>query len=172
MNGFHIKVVIPGAVRSAQDPRSRKKDRIPACAGMTRARVGSVLRHFVQLFPNHLPEDALQRSLLFLHVGTQDLVNERLIIAAFYLRPERGKHIIVEANRDALLTEREGDLDGSFELPSYIRTDALIGYGYQRWKLSLNVHNLLDRHYFAGGERTQIFPGEPLTVIGALELNY
>ncbi|MGH8611838.1 MAG: TonB-dependent siderophore receptor [Gammaproteobacteria bacterium] len=68
--------------------------------------------------------------------------------------------------------EREGDLNGSFELPSYLRADTSIGYRYRHWNLSLNVHNLFDKRYFVGGERTQIFPGEPLTVIGAIEVSY
>jgi len=101
---MRARVVIAGAVRNAEDLGSRKKDRVPACAGMTRARTGSVLRHFLQLVPNHPPERALQRSILFLHVGTQGFVNERLVITAtLYPRPEPGEDLFIEANRDALL---------------------------------------------------------------------
>ncbi|WP_299402825.1 TonB-dependent siderophore receptor [Acaryochloris sp. IP29b_bin.148] len=43
--------------------------------------------------------------------------------------------------------EREGNLDNSFQLPSYFRTDAAIYYKRDRFKVGLNVKNLFDIDY-------------------------
>lgn len=69
--------------------------------------------------------------------------------------------------------EREGDLFESVELPSYLRTDAAIYYRRNNWKAAVNIKNLFDVRYFESAtERLRINPGEPLTVIGSISVEF
>lgn len=70
--------------------------------------------------------------------------------------------------------EREGDLENSFELPSYFRTDAAIFYKRNNFRAALNVNNLFNTEYFEAAQygRAGIFPGAPLTVIGTIGLEF
>ena len=70
--------------------------------------------------------------------------------------------------------EREGDLENSFTLPSYLRTDATIYYRRNNFRAALNVNNLFDIEYFEAAQygRAGIFPGAPLTVIGTIGLEF
>jgi len=43
---------------------------------------------------------------------------------------------------------RVGDAANTFELPSYLRTDAAVYYRRDNWQLALNVKNLFDGEYF------------------------
>lgn len=61
--------------------------------------------------------------------------------------------------------EREGDLDNTFSLPSYLRTDAALFYRRNNFRAALNLQNLFDNEYFETGEsRLRVFPGAPRTV--------
>ncbi|MDV3348998.1 TonB-dependent siderophore receptor [Leptothoe sp. LEGE 181152] len=63
--------------------------------------------------------------------------------------------------------ERDGDLDNTFELPSYVRSDALVYYQRDRFRAQLNVQNLFDIDFFEAsrsGNDLEIIPGQPLTV--------
>jgi iron complex outermembrane recepter protein len=40
--------------------------------------------------------------------------------------------------------EREADLDNSYQLPDYLRTDAAIFYNRDRFRTALNFRNLFD----------------------------
>lgn len=61
--------------------------------------------------------------------------------------------------------ERQGDLDNTFTLPDYLRTDAAIFYERDQFKAALNVRNLFDINYFETAESDlRVSPGEPLTV--------
>ncbi|MCC5610317.1 TonB-dependent siderophore receptor [Nostoc sp. CHAB 5834] len=61
--------------------------------------------------------------------------------------------------------ERQGDLDNSFSLPSYLRTDAALFYRKNNFRAALNVQNLFDNEYFETGESIlRVFPGAPRTV--------
>ncbi len=66
--------------------------------------------------------------------------------------------------------DRQGDLENSFELPSYLRTDAAIYYRRNGFRAALNVNNLFNIEYFEAAQygRAGIFPGAPLTVIGTI----
>jgi iron complex outermembrane receptor protein len=66
--------------------------------------------------------------------------------------------------------ERQGDLENSFALPSYLRTDAAIHYRRNKFRAALNVSNLFDIEYFEAAQygRAGIFPGTPLAVIGTI----
>jgi iron complex outermembrane receptor protein len=76
--------------------------------------------------------------------------------------------------------KRLGDLQNSYEMPGYVRLDAALYYRkpevLRRTNLtaSLNFRNLLDTEYYEGSRenRREIYPGLPLTVIGAIKLEY
>ena len=68
--------------------------------------------------------------------------------------------------------ERQGDLDNSYVLPDYFRTDAAIYYRRNNWRAALNFRNLFDIDYFAGsdGSRNQIQPGAPFIILGTFSV--
>lgn len=77
--------------------------------------------------------------------------------------------------------ERAGDINGSFELPGYVRADAALYYRKQevmpRTNLiaQLNFQNLLNQEYFYGGFQTRgsaALPGAPLSVFGSVKLEF
>lgn len=54
--------------------------------------------------------------------------------------------------------ERQGDLNNSFQLPSYVRTDASIFYKRDRFRAAVNIKNLFDTEYFASaGGRNRVY---------------
>lgn len=61
--------------------------------------------------------------------------------------------------------EREGDFANSFEVPSYVRTDASIFYERDRFRTAINFENLLNADYFENVESDlRVRPGAPFTV--------
>jgi len=69
--------------------------------------------------------------------------------------------------------ERPGDLDNTFTLPGYVRTDAAVYYNHDSLRLALNVKNLFDVRYFEGSQsRSVIVPGQPLTVQGTIGVRF
>ena len=70
--------------------------------------------------------------------------------------------------------ERAGDLDNTYEVPSYIRTDAAVYYRRDRWKVGLNFRNLFDIDYFqnSANSRRGVAPGEPFTVLGTVSVEF
>lgn len=66
--------------------------------------------------------------------------------------------------------ERAGDLDNSFELEGYLRTDAAIYYRRGRLNAAINIRNLFNTDYFraSDGGRLFLFRGEPFTIIGSI----
>lgn len=69
--------------------------------------------------------------------------------------------------------EREGDLENTFSLPSYLRTDASIFYKRDRFSASLNFQNLFDVEYYQGSRSDlRVIPGAPLTVFGKVALEF
>ncbi|HLO85000.1 MAG TPA: TonB-dependent siderophore receptor [Nostocaceae cyanobacterium] len=70
-------------------------------------------------------------------------------------------------------SDRPGDLNNSFTLPSYTRVDAAIYYNYNNFRAALNIKNLFDTRYFESAQsRTGIFSGTPLTVVGTVSLQF
>ncbi|MEH2274862.1 MAG: hypothetical protein V7K40_08625 [Nostoc sp.] len=68
---------------------------------------------------------------------------------------------------------RQGDLNNSFTLPSYLRTDAAIFYNQGGFRAALNVRNLFDVDYFESSQsRLRVFPGDPLTVVGSISWEF
>ncbi|NJL37473.1 MAG: TonB-dependent siderophore receptor [Leptolyngbyaceae cyanobacterium SM1_4_3] len=65
--------------------------------------------------------------------------------------------------------DRPGDLANSFELPSYLRTDAAIFYERDRFRAAINFRNLFDIEYYptaSGINRVDV--GAPFTIQGTL----
>lgn len=61
--------------------------------------------------------------------------------------------------------ERQGDLDNSFTLPDYLRTDAALFYRRNNFRAALNFQNLFNTEYFETSEsRLRVYPGAPRTV--------
>jgi iron complex outermembrane recepter protein len=70
--------------------------------------------------------------------------------------------------------DRFGDLDNSYVLPSYVRTDASVFYKRNNWRAALNIRNLFDKTYFTGseGSRLGVYYGEPLTLVGSFAIEF
>ncbi|MBF2048445.1 MAG: TonB-dependent siderophore receptor [Elainella sp. C42_A2020_010] len=69
--------------------------------------------------------------------------------------------------------ERQGDLANSFQLPSYLRTDATIFYNRDRFRAALNFRNLFDVEYFESAfNQLRVSPGEPFTVQGTISWQF
>ncbi len=65
--------------------------------------------------------------------------------------------------------ERQGDTLNTFQLPSYLRTDAAIFYRRDRFRAALNFRNLFNVDYFEFSfNETRVFRGDPLTVQGTI----
>jgi iron complex outermembrane recepter protein len=80
-----------------------------------------------------------------------------------------------------LAGEREGDNANSYQLPGYVRVDTSAGYamdiGAAKLTTQLNVYNIFDKRYYVAGEpynanRAWNMPGDPLTVMGLVKLEY
>ncbi|MEB3336206.1 MAG: TonB-dependent receptor [Leptolyngbyaceae bacterium] len=70
--------------------------------------------------------------------------------------------------------ERQGDLNNSFQVPSYARTDASIFYRRNNWRAGINVNNLFNVDYIedSGQRRNRINPGAPFTVRGTVSVEF
>lgn len=72
------------------------------------------------------------------------------------------------------IDERAGDFEDTFDLPSYLRTDAAVFYQRDNWRAAINVQNLFDVEYFRSNNfgRVAIEPGAPFTIIGSLAVEF
>ncbi|MGG6293902.1 TonB-dependent siderophore receptor [Leptolyngbya sp. AN02str] len=71
------------------------------------------------------------------------------------------------------LSDRPGNLDNSFTIPSYFRTDAALFYRRDNWRAQLNVENLFDTEYFtASDEFLGVTPGSPFTVTARVAVEF
>ncbi|MDF5731968.1 MAG: TonB-dependent siderophore receptor [Rhizonema sp. PD38] len=71
--------------------------------------------------------------------------------------------------------ERAGDLDNSYEIPSYVRFDTSIFYRRKNWRAQLNFQNLFNTEYYLGSpnsNRLGVTPGAPFSVVGTLSLQF
>lgn len=69
--------------------------------------------------------------------------------------------------------DRQGDLANTFELPSYVRTDAALFYRRDNWQVALNVKNLFDLEYYeSANNRNTVYPGAPFTILGTVALEF
>lgn len=69
---------------------------------------------------------------------------------------------------------RAGDAQNTYELPSYLRTDAALYYQRDNWQVALNVKNLFDVEYFESVNSGRLFiePGAPRTVVGTVSVEF
>ena len=69
---------------------------------------------------------------------------------------------------------REGDLENSFELPDYFRTDAAIYYRRDGLKAAINVRNLFDTDYFSASDGRSVYlqRGAPFTITGSISWEF
>lgn len=69
--------------------------------------------------------------------------------------------------------DRSGDLDNTFELPNYLRTDAAIFYRRDKFRAALNFQNLLNVEYFESSQsRLRVYYGAPLTIKGSISVEF
>jgi len=69
--------------------------------------------------------------------------------------------------------DRPGDDANTFELDSYLRTDAVLFYEREDWRVGLNFRNLFDVGYFESSvDRRGAIPGEPFSVLGTLSVSF
>ncbi|MEM8779298.1 MAG: TonB-dependent siderophore receptor [Cyanobacteria bacterium P01_G01_bin.49] len=67
--------------------------------------------------------------------------------------------------------ERQGGLPNSFELDSYILTNAALFYNRQKWQLRLNFDNLFDVNFIEAADTSsarKIYVGRPFVVRGSI----
>lgn len=70
---------------------------------------------------------------------------------------------------------RQGDLENTFTLPSYLRTDAALFYKRDNWRVQLNFENLFNTEYFTSatfGSRLGANPGTPFSVSASFSINF
>ncbi|MEM9684568.1 MAG: TonB-dependent siderophore receptor, partial [Pseudomonadota bacterium] len=71
--------------------------------------------------------------------------------------------------------ERKGDLANSFEVDSYVVTNAGVYYRWRNWLARLNVDNIFNVDYIesASGSRTfENIPGAPFTIRGSISATF
>ena len=77
-----------------------------------------------------------------------------------------------------LVGQREGDRANSYQLPGYTRVDASLKYfkhlGPTNLTVQFNILNLLDKQYYPSSRpnRVGITPGEPITFLGSVKLDF
>lgn len=69
--------------------------------------------------------------------------------------------------------ERQGDLDNSFQLDDYLRTDAALYYRRGRFRGAINIRNLFDVDEAAFAfSRTLVQRTEPFTIVGSVSWEF
>jgi iron complex outermembrane recepter protein len=69
--------------------------------------------------------------------------------------------------------KRPGDLENTFNLPSYWRTDAALFYRRDRLRLALNVQNLFNIDYFEGSrDINRVIVGSPRGISGTISWEF
>lgn len=79
---------------------------------------------------------------------------------------------------------RQGNLQSTFQLPGYVRFDAMAAYSWQSWggtktTAQLNIRNLTNTRYFENSDpfttsppQFAIYPGAPFTAIGSIKVDF
>ncbi|MBP5974026.1 TonB-dependent siderophore receptor [Brasilonema sp. CT11] len=65
-----------------------------------------------------------------------------------------------------------GDLDNSYSLPGFIRTDAALFYKKDRLRASVNFKNLFSTRYFESASFGSAYPAAPFTVQGTISWEF
>jgi iron complex outermembrane receptor protein len=71
--------------------------------------------------------------------------------------------------------ERQGDLANTFQVGSYLRTDAAIFYRRNGFNAAINIRNLFDIDYIGSvnfGNRLYVQRGEPFTIVGSVRWEF
>ncbi|WP_084226988.1 TonB-dependent siderophore receptor [Nostoc sp. KVJ20] len=69
--------------------------------------------------------------------------------------------------------DRAGDAGNTFEVPSYLTTDAAIFYKQDRLRAAINIKNLFNVDYFENAfNRLRVSPGAPFTVQGTISWTF
>ena len=69
--------------------------------------------------------------------------------------------------------QKQGDLENTFTIPDYIRTDAAIYYSKNKFQAQVNFKNLFDIRYFESArDQARVNPGAPFTVLGTVSLEF
>ncbi|MEB3338122.1 MAG: TonB-dependent siderophore receptor [Leptolyngbyaceae bacterium] len=69
--------------------------------------------------------------------------------------------------------DRAGDTGNTFEVPSYLTTDAAIFYERNRFRAALNFKNIFDVDYFENAfNQLRVSPGAPFTVQGTISWKF
>lgn len=69
--------------------------------------------------------------------------------------------------------ERQGDLDNTYQIPSYVRTDAAVFYRRDNWRAAINIKNLFDVDYIESSfNRIALSPGQPFTVLATVSVEF
>ncbi len=69
--------------------------------------------------------------------------------------------------------DRQGDFANSFEVPSYVRTDASVFYKRDRFRTAINFENLFDTDYFENVESDlRVRPGAPFSVRASVSWDF
>jgi len=70
--------------------------------------------------------------------------------------------------------ERQANTENSFELPSYTRVDARVGYQQDDWEVNLTLKNLFDTedNFEAVDTGPLVQPGTPLTAIASMSVKF
>ncbi len=69
--------------------------------------------------------------------------------------------------------ERQGDLENTFTVPHYLRTDAAIYYRRDRFNAAINIRNLFNTDYFKAADGSLFVQrGAPFTIIGSISWEF
>lgn len=69
--------------------------------------------------------------------------------------------------------DRAGDLANTYDVPSYVRTDAAIFYNRDRFRVALNFKNLFDVDYFESAiNSNRVYYGQPFTLQGTVSWQF
>ncbi|WP_416676526.1 TonB-dependent siderophore receptor [Egbenema bharatensis] len=64
--------------------------------------------------------------------------------------------------------DRQGNLNNTFTLGDYLRTDAALYYRRDRFNAAINIRNLLDINYF----NANLYRGDPFTITGSVSWTF
>ncbi|MBH8576567.1 TonB-dependent siderophore receptor [Nostocaceae cyanobacterium CENA369] len=68
--------------------------------------------------------------------------------------------------------DRQGDLNNSFSVPSYLRLDAAVYYQINRLRFALNFKNLSDVRYYTARNINLVYPEDPFIVEGTVSWEF
>jgi iron complex outermembrane recepter protein len=69
--------------------------------------------------------------------------------------------------------KRSGDLINSFDVPSFLRTDAALFYRQKNWRVGVNFQNLFNVKYYEGArDRNRVIPGAPFAVTATIGVEF